>query len=97
MAKHNVPMDLMKVTRNAASRNTLSITTKSVAANKINSNVVTVTASTRVIFVTVKPSAQMVLTKVMLIAALENSHSITTKNVAAKMMNGNVTMVIASS
>jgi hypothetical protein len=67
-----------------------------VVVRKTNGNVETVTASSRATFATVNPNVKIVLTKVMRTAASENSHSITTKDAAARKMSGNVTMETAS-
>jgi hypothetical protein len=85
----------MKSTSNAASWIIHSITLKSVAATlRLNGHAPMASASVRVRSVTEEPSAPTDPMKETKTAALENSLSTTTKNVAAKKINGNVPTVI---
>jgi hypothetical protein len=98
-AKPNVVMDLMKVTRNVASRNTPSMTIRDVAATQKPSGLVpTVTVSPMLDTVTVKNfSAKIDLMKVNTIAASRNTLTTTSKFVAAtQTLNSPVTMVNVS-
>jgi hypothetical protein len=83
MAKHNVPMDLMKVTRNVASRNTRSMMMLDVAVVRTNSNVPTRNALANLKCAMVLPNVQMDLMKVELSAALTSISSTTLRSVAA--------------
>jgi hypothetical protein len=98
-AKPNVVMDLMKVTRNVASRNTPSMTIRDVAATQKPSGLVpTVTVSPMLDTVTVKNfSAKIDLMKVNTIAASRNTLTTTSKFVAAtQTLNSPVIMVNVS-
>jgi BRCT domain type II-containing protein len=97
-AKPNVVMDLMKVTRNVASRNTPSMTIRDVAATQKPSGLVpTVTVSPMLDTVTVKLSAKIDLMKVKTSAASRNTLTTTSKFVAAtQTLNSPVIMVNVS-
>jgi len=91
-------MDLMKVTRNVASRNTPSMTIRNVAATQKPSGLVpTVTVSPMLDTVTVKLSAKIDLMKVKTSAASKNTLTTTCKFVAAtQTLNSPVIMVNVS-
>jgi hypothetical protein len=93
----NAKMDLMKLTKSAASRNSLSTTQRYVAATQnLSSLVRTVSASQKVISVTEKPNVLMDLMRVISSAASRNTLSTTTNNVVVSMTNGNARTVTAS-
>jgi hypothetical protein len=99
MVKSNASMDLMKVTRAVASRNTLSMTTRNVAATqKLNGAVLTETVFLSTVDVMVKPNAPMNLMKVTNNVASTDTHStIMRYAVAIQRANGPVEMEIVSS
>jgi hypothetical protein len=96
MAKHNAKMDLMKVTNNVASRNSISTTTKNVVASTTNGNVNLEIVSPVMEDVMVNLNVMMVPMKEMSHAASKTTHSTTTRDVDASRMNGPVLMVLAS-
>jgi hypothetical protein len=89
-------MDLMKVTSNVASRDSISTTTKNVAAKNLNGNVPMANASRKLPNVTVKPNVLMDLMKVTNNVASTNIHSTTSKDVDAQHPTGPVPMDLAS-